>query len=156
MAGKFRRRAGVPGRRNPDQPGRGEFTTAAYPWFCSGRGRPHSALMCWLKHPREKFPSEPAGGSRLAFAMEVAEDDFMGEEGHPFKSFGAIRNGAAEKLMLAVAVFDEPGGAELLDDAAGGARGDKMIQFHAISLRGGVGQRLSNQKNNFTPFFTLG
>jgi hypothetical protein len=32
-------------------------------------------------------------------------------------------------------MFDQPRGAELLDDAAGMTWNDQMIQFHAISLR---------------------
>ena len=76
--------------------------------------------------------------------MKMAEDDLVGEERDPFEGFHTVGGGAADELVLTVAKFDEPGGAELLNGAAGVTRSDQMIQFHASSLRGWVGQRLSN------------
>lgn len=59
--------------------------------------------------------------------MEMAEDDLMGEKCDPFEGFGTVGGAAADEFVLAVAMFDEPGGAELLDDATVDARTDQMI-----------------------------
>jgi len=56
--------------------------------------------------------------------MKVAEDNLVGEQGDPLEGFGAVGRAATNELVLAVEMFDKPGGAKLLDDAAGVARSD--------------------------------
>ena len=106
----------------------------------------HPALKqnaVWLKSAGEKLFA--AAAVRDGLAVEVGEDDLVGEEGDPFEGVRAVGGGAANEFVLAVAMFDEPGGAELLDNLAGDACRCEMIQFHALRLWEGVGQWLSNQ-----------
>jgi len=41
------------------------------------------------------------------FAMEMREDDFMGEKRRPFKSGGPVLVSSANQFMLTVGKFDE-------------------------------------------------
>ena len=66
----------------------------------------------------------------LAFAEEMREHDFMGEERRPFKGGGAVSIGAAEEFVLAVGLANQFGVAELADDLAAVALGDDVFQFH--------------------------
>jgi hypothetical protein len=76
----------------------------------------------------------------------MAKHDFMGEERSPFKGGGAVVVAAANQFVRAVRMSDELRLAELLNDVAGVALGDDMIQFHAATLAGSLGHPLSMLK----------
>ena len=59
--------------------------------------------------------------------MEVSEDDFMSKQRDPFKRIGSVRIGATNQFVLTVAMFDEFGLAELLDDLAASVLLSDMI-----------------------------
>ena len=71
--------------------------------------------------------SKPHGRAGRRLAVEMAEHDFMGEQGNPFKGRCAVGVAATDQFVLAVAMLDEFGPAKLLDDAAGEVLGDDLI-----------------------------
>ena len=66
----------------------------------------------------------------LAITEEMAEHDFVGEQGGPLKGGGTVGIGAAKEFVLAVGLADQCGIAELADDLAAAAVRKEMFQFH--------------------------
>ena len=66
----------------------------------------------------------------LAITEEMAEHDFVGEQGGPLKGGGTVGIGAAKRFVLAVGLADQSGVAELANDPAAATMRKEMFQFH--------------------------
>ena len=75
----------------------------------------------------EEFFARAAVRRRLAFPVKMAEHDLVGEQRDPIERLRAVGRRAPDQFVLAVAMFDQPCGAKLLDNAAGVTWNDQMI-----------------------------
>jgi hypothetical protein len=64
------------------------------------------------------------------FAVEVCEDDLVGEEGDPLEGSGAVGVCAAEQVVLAVRQPDKLRLTELADDLVLLVERNPIVQFH--------------------------